>query len=536
MEELLPFDSFSELLKIYRKRKKVTQRQLAKKLGVHYNTVWSWEQGNFLPASRGSIMELARYLQLSNEELSQFLEASLMPHSPYWYVPYQHSPFFTGRNQLLEHLHNILSLDQHETQSCSYALSGMGGIGKTQVAVEFAYRHIQKYTAIFWLQAETEENLFASLKAIANILHFPQRCDTDQNTITDMICYWLNTHPNWLLILDNVERIELVKRILPKVYRGALLFTTRLPELGGLARSIMVEPMPLEEGFQFLLRRSTNDGQQVCGEREMAAAREIARSMDGLPLALDQAGAYIKRTQCLFSTFLRLFEATPITFLERRERHEEHPFSVAATFTCSLQKLHAKCPEAVEMLQLFCFLSYQEIPEEIMKQAIPYLPHYPGEPLSSELYLNNLLSELLAYALIHRDTQFGTITLHKVVQVVLKQRLSEVEQRDWSERVIRLMNQVFIPEQNTLEIEQWPWCEQILPHVHLAIQYGKRWQLVSPELVSLLTKTATYLCQRARYTEAEALSLQASALQEQLQNQSISSASHHERPCYSDAP
>src|SRR5215472_8434868 len=107
--ESLAGSSFGELLKHLRRRQHLTQAQLATKLGVHRNTIGFWERGDFLPDTKGMVLELARCLHLSEPETRQLLEASLTGLSPAWNVPYARNPFFTGREELLEMLHERLA-------------------------------------------------------------------------------------------------------------------------------------------------------------------------------------------------------------------------------------------------------------------------------------------------------------------------------------------------------------------------------------------------------------------------------------------
>src|SRR5262245_36026511 len=139
-EILLP-SSFGEILKTARKHKRLTQKQLAQQLGVHYNTISSWELGSYLPETRGLILELARLLDLDEQGTRLLLEASLTALSPHWNVPYQRNPFFTGRDGILSQLHEILHHEENAVFSQSCVLSGLGGIGKTQVVTEYAYRY-----------------------------------------------------------------------------------------------------------------------------------------------------------------------------------------------------------------------------------------------------------------------------------------------------------------------------------------------------------------------------------------------------------
>src|SRR5690242_12554008 len=116
--------SFGELLKTLRRRKRLTQKQLAERLGVHRNTIGTWEHGDFLPDSRGMVLELAKQLYLDEQESRQLLETSLTALTPYWSVPYPRNPFFTGRQELLQELHVRLSPDQPLALTQSHAMYG----------------------------------------------------------------------------------------------------------------------------------------------------------------------------------------------------------------------------------------------------------------------------------------------------------------------------------------------------------------------------------------------------------------------------
>ncbi len=141
------------------------------------------------------------------DETHQAQDVTALP--PYWYVPYQRNPFFTGREQILQQLHQLLRRQQTVALTQSCALSGLGGIGKTQIAVEYAYRSFQDYSAVFWVGAETAESLQAGFHSIATLLQVPEHLEPDQRKMVAAVIHWLNSHRDWLLILDNVEDVDL---------------------------------------------------------------------------------------------------------------------------------------------------------------------------------------------------------------------------------------------------------------------------------------------------------------------------------------
>src|SRR5579883_3344191 len=132
-------DPLGTLLKRFRIRRHLTQQKLAAAIGVHRTTIVRWEGGSVLPESKALVLELAKHLYLDDEETRHLLEASLTALDPYWSVPLPRNPFFTGREEVLEVLYRQLGVDQPVALIRASALHGLGGVGKTQIALEYAY-------------------------------------------------------------------------------------------------------------------------------------------------------------------------------------------------------------------------------------------------------------------------------------------------------------------------------------------------------------------------------------------------------------
>src|SRR5579859_2635461 len=190
--------SFGALVKTLRLRRHRTQQQLADALGVHRSTVFRWEQGTYLPENKAQVLELTRVLSLDDQDARHLLEASLTALAPYWSVPLPRNPYFTGREEILETLHTQLGVDQAVVLTQSSALHGLGGIGKTQIALEYAYRHALEYSAVFWIGAETDEQVISSLLHIAEVLQLPEQKDKDQQHVVTAVQRWFSTHGQWL--------------------------------------------------------------------------------------------------------------------------------------------------------------------------------------------------------------------------------------------------------------------------------------------------------------------------------------------------
>ena len=502
----MPEYIFGDLLKTLRKAKRLSQQALADKLGVHRNTIWGWEQGVYLPDSRGMVLELARQLGLDEQETRQLLEASLTTVSAYWNVPFARNSFFTGREEILEALHAQLGANQAATLTQSYALHGLGGIGKTQVAVEYAYRHRFAYDAVLWVEAETQTTLVSSFVALAELLALPERTEEDQRKIVASVLRWLNQHQNWLLLFDNVEDLALLKSFLPASGQGVLLLTTRLHTLGTVAQPIELPPMTREEGLAFLLARSTrypgDKSSPVYDSHERAAAQEIVAAMGGLPLALDQAGAYIDATQCSLSDYLRLLQSSQYRLLDEQDLASDHPLSVSRTFALAFERIEQQNPAAAEILTVCAFLAPDAIPESFFLEGATQLGPTFEALAADPLAFQDALKTLLTYSLLQRGPATHTLTIHRLVQVVHKERLAKEIQRSWARRIVEALSQLF-PIDEGIQEDYWQAGKRLLSHALMALEFSQRWEEDEVHSLALRCLVAAYLCNCAQYAEAE---------------------------------
>lgn len=562
-------------------------------------------------------------------------------------VPYPRTQFFMGREEEMALLHEALNADQ--TVALTQAITGLGGIGKTQIALEYTRRYQQDYQAIFWIIGDSRERLLSGFISIAAQLDLPEQNDQDRDRIVESIKRWLREHAGWLLILDNVEDLAAASELLPTAYRGHILLTTRARAVSTLAQSLQVETWQPEVGACFLLRRagiiplhaSLND----TTEEDQGYAKELSEAMDGLPLALDQAGAYIRmmrrgqKTKYNLSDYLVLYQNQQAKLLNEQGTHSsrDYPLSVETTWSLSFEKVTKANPLATELLQLCAFLSPEPIPEAIILkggildrqiilqslaselnsgiqehssdinpalsdllqmspsdiqemstevigllrdpdsslaelftdpslisevleslqgrmgdpdlQAVAQrilnvpnldlaalLQHMTQSALSEEVILDELLTadalshpvapnaieldrefkEILKFSLVHRKSDSKTLTMHRLVQAVLRNKMDKEEQRKCAERTVRAVTRLF--EFVNVEFKTWPLFQQCLPHILTSAALIKEWGIVSSDAADLLTKAGTYLWERGQYAQAGQLHLQALTIHEQLPN------------------
>lgn len=521
--------SFGELLKSFRKRQHLTQQHLAAIVGVHRGTLIHWEQGDFLPESKTMVLEVARHLHLDDQETRRLLEASLTALIPHWLVPLPRNPFFTGREEILEELHAQLRSEQAVALTQSSALHGLGGVGKTQIALEYAYRHALEYSAVFWIAAEADEQVVASLLHIAEALQLLEREDNDQQRVVAAVRRWLSTHGQWLLIWDNIEDLTILQRFLPGTRSGTMLLTTRCQVLGSLARGLDLLPMEQEEGLLFLLRRAkvlSPDAtrEQVCQFTEQlpeqyAAASELVTILGGLPLALDQAGAYLEETSCGLPAYLDLFYTRRDALLKLRgEGIQDHPASVSTTFTLAIAAAARRHPAVRDLLQVCALLQPDAIPEEIFCQGGKHLGPVLEVICRDPLEWDRVIASACSYSLLSRQPEEQALSLHRLVQAVLLDGMTEAEQEQWNKRVIAALDAIFPEVLIATDSALWRQCERVLPHVLLRLQNtGTSEESLS--LASLASKMAQYLGERGQYATATSLLQRALRIREHVLGQ-----------------
>jgi tetratricopeptide (TPR) repeat protein len=472
-------------------------------------TLWSNQDAAFADVSQSIRVALQE-----RKRLVVSTPSTILP--PIWNIPYQRNLMFTGREEILTHLADTLKAGQATALSQPHAITGLGGIGKTQIAVEYAYLYRQEYQAVFWTLADTHESLVSGYVAIARLLNLPEKDEQDQTIVVKAVVRWLTTYTDWLLILDNADDLTVVRELVPSVFGGRILLTTRALAMGRLARSIEIDTMPQDIGALFLLRRALlippDAHLDDATPTDETLAREICEEMGGLPLALDQAGAYIEEVQCSLSDYQQRYRTRRTYLLQRRGGQvADHPDPVATTWSLSFEKVEQRSPIAADLLRLCAFLHPDAIPMELIAQSASHLGPFLASVAGDDVALDETIATLVAYSLLHRNPTTATLSIHRLVQAVLADGMDAQTQHLWAERVIIALN-ASLPD---AEDRQWNRYERCLNHLLNGVDLIDRWLIHIPAAAYLLHNTARYLHDRARYAEAKPLYLRTLQIQRQ---------------------
>ncbi len=441
-----------------------------------------------------------------------------------WTIPYARNLHFTGRDEILDQLMQHLDpndVTQPETLrraalTQSQVIKGLGGIGKSQIAIEFAYRARAegRFAHTIWLNAASEEAILTSLAALSALLPPPFQLtgETDQRKLVAAVLKWLEDCPQpWLLILDNADDLVLMQPYVPLHGHGSVLLTTRASAVGHLAAAVEVETMGIIEGTELLLRRARR--LEGASDEAINEAGNIVIALGQFPLALDQAGAYLEETGCNLQDYLAIYHDHRQALLARRgQLASQYPASVATTWELSFQFVERASPAAADLLRLCAFLAPDTIPEELLTQGAAYWPPQLRAAVSDHFHFNHLIETLLAFSLIKRVGEDRLLSIHRLVQVVQIERLGWDEQRQWVERLVGAMNGIF--PQTPEERAQWPSCQRYLDQVQQCLSLVQTYALHVPEVAEVFDRAGTYLRERALYSLAEPLYRQAIVIKE----------------------
>ena len=429
-----------------------------------------------------------------------------------WNVPFPQNLFFIGREDLLTQLHD--QLQKGRTAALSQAISGLGGVGKTQLAVEYTYRFHQDYQAVLWAHAESPETLISSYTEIATLLNLPVKDTQEQKVIIQAVKVWLQNHRDWLLILVQTFGKRGIKKLddrnieaIKPVYWVAGVIAVIVP---------LVETFAQEQGVLFLLRRAglipLDADVSLALPQDQALAQQITEEVGGLPLALDQVGAYLETTGCGLAAYWQQYQQHRKELLkEYRGMEADHPQPVATTWSLSFERIEGRNPAAADVLRLCAFLAPDAIFEEMLLQGADTLPPTLSATVRDGYLLDLAIEALRTYSLIVRDTQSRALAVHRLVQTVVRDSLPTEAQEQWMLHAIALVNKAF-PD---VEFTRWAEGERCLPHALLCAQWVKQGQIVTPAAMRLLDQLGYYLTERGHYGEAEPFLQQALSLREQ---------------------
>jgi TIR domain/Tetratricopeptide repeat len=424
-------------------------------------------------------------------------QAAPPPPKPFIGVPLRIATF-TGRADELDRLDAILMKDNPAAATQASvgraAVHGMGGVGKTSLAIEYAHRYRNLYAGVCWCPAETRVLLVSRLAELGSTLGVVRSDEPDVEKAAKAGRRRLNEQrATWLLVYDNVAAPDQTMTDLLPSGGARVLITSRFSDWSELAGEVALDVLLREEAVALLESRT--------GRSDAAGANTLAEALGCLPLALDHAAAYCKRTQMHFGEYAqkasRLIDAAPHGAIYRR--------SVTATFDLAITNAVAQCRAAESLMGYLAQCAPERIPMILIDGAI-----------EDEAERQQALAALAEVSLLKHDPfEDGTpaVSVHRLVQVAERARAEAFGlARDTIGRLIRQLVEVYPPKCN--DTQPWTLCTQLTPHVLAcrdASPYGASQVASRPDL---LDRAGMYFSISGAFDQAEQLFRDSLAIRE----------------------
>ncbi len=379
--------------------------------------------------------------------------------------------FLAGREEQLADLDARLTGDDGAGPRVA-VLCGLGGAGKTSVAIEYAHRHLAEVGVCWQFPAEDPAVLAAEFAALAAQLGAREAVDP-RDPVASVHAVLARAEAGWLVVFDNVPDRASVAPFVPPAGPGRVLITTQNQHWPpGQALDVpMLDP---EVAAGFLVNRT--------GDPDRAAARELAAELGGLPLALEQAAAYMQATGTTVARYLPLFRARQADLLARGEV-SGHPADVAATLGLALSRLAGEAPAAAGLVCLLAFLAPEPVPLALLlagEQAAgllgPQVAATVGPLLGDPVAAGDAITALRRYSLI-TPAGDGRVLVHRLVQAITRAQLAAAAAGQWEQAAAALVESA-VPADAELPAA-WPVFAVLLPHARavLDLTSGGMWQI-----------------------------------------------------------
>ena len=394
---------------------------------------------------------------------------------------------FTGRKILLKQIKQVLRTPQIEREiPTAVVLSGLGGVGKTQLATKFIQRHAHLYNLIWTFEAESTETLNQSYRAFATQLELvrAEEKGVDVEEIRDRVLGYLQKpeHHGWLLYFDNAEDPKGLEKLFPP-YGGRVLITARQSSEWEKSTVISVDEFTEEEAIELLEKLISQN------KRDRNSVRELAKVLGGFPLALSQAGGCIESEVDDLTTKIYLgdFYRERQKLWEGENPSKNYPNTIATTWTITMNRIRKNFPESAEILNICAYLNADGIPLTWLKNWLQEKTSFSGVQLRSKF--RALIGPLRNFALLREEVPLKTLRIHRLVQLVTQDGSSPEEKKESLEKAQKIVLEQFSKDNK----------EEGLPHAISVANHALAFEKDGHLKTTDLTQTASLLHEIGRH-------------------------------------
>ncbi|WP_439384488.1 FxSxx-COOH system tetratricopeptide repeat protein [Amycolatopsis lexingtonensis] len=386
---------------------------------------------------------------------------------------------FTGRDDLLTALRAALCSGQ---PAVVQALNGMGGVGKTTTAIEYAHRHAAEYDVAWWVPSEDPDLVAGHLAALAQALDLATGEDLPDVAVARLRGA-LQSRGRWLVVFDNAEDPAALRPLLPGG-EGHVIITSRNPDWDDVGAALQVREFTRSESVELLRTR--------CPRLTDADADRVAEALGDLPLAVNQAARLLTTTGLTADDYLALLAERTHELMARRETGSSYPVSLAAAWKVSFDQLGRDHPAALNTLTLVAWLAPEPVPFTLLTDRAGDARVITQDPLVFADITTALRTRGMA------EVTTTAIQLHRVPAALLRERTQndviteDDEDSTWPVTAVRLL-EAGLPDNPWSNPPSWPRWRALLPHVLFVCAPEAAWQPVAATVARLLDRAASYL-------------------------------------------
>ncbi|KAJ9137354.1 TPR-like protein [Coniochaeta hoffmannii] len=452
----------------------------------------------------GDVLELMESLRETNLKDDGKVDSGAICH----HIPSDLSPRFWGREDALNEIEKVLEPGTRPHSLRVFTLSGIGGVGKTQIARQYVSRHRNQYPTIMWIGADNVINIGQSFRDVAKKIGLIQSEQEMQDTAaaTLKVKNWLaETSHAWLFVFDNADDIAVLKHVWPANGQGAIIVTTRDANAASSISSEGYHVRPFDEklGSEFLLHIV---GLDASASANMEKASEITQALGGLPLALNQIGGFIVQRRLKLREFLPLYERNSSKIDSRKIGLSSYEHTLSTVWEMSFARLSG---DSKTLLRLLPFFQPDSISESIFLEGSGSVDNEDLNFLGDEMDLGDAEEALLQAGLIDKDPETAILSIHRLIQAAVIRQQNREEKEAMLQSVVGLLSWGF-PDTWSKDVGHqigaWTKCEKCLPHVlHLLEQRDRaKLPLEDPQRYGeLLLRCSWYLYEREQYEIAK---------------------------------
>ncbi len=384
------------------------------------------------------------------------------------------SNYFTGRFDVLN---SLFKEDKKQEKSLiCQVIYGPGGVGKSEIAKKYANDNKDKYNHLFWINAENTITIEENFYNIVNDLNI-NTVEKDFSEITNEIKNWLYNNSKWLIIFDNAENENFIKKYLPNG-NGHIIITSRNSNWSGI-NSFYIDVLKKEEAVDFLANKINLDKHQ-----NIKDLNNLAEILGFLPLALEQAGAFIKSKNINISEYINDFKEKNTTIF-KEDKVQPCNTNIATTWQISFEKIKIEKPESIDFLNIIAFLSSDNI------NTIWFKDNFTN--------IDDIINILKRFSLIKQSTH--NISIHRLVQMVIKDSIiDKTTQKEQIETAINLISKIFKFEPD--KIKTWKNTSSFIPHVESLKEYIEQFDIQTEQAAYIINEAGSYYNAQGNYKKA----------------------------------